>query len=119
MNTVIRLFAAWILPCILLTGTVRAQQAANTTVERHLVTTVVFDHSEKTATVEVELIYPARLSLSLQNEDNRTILRIALNKQLEAGTHSFTFSTADLKSGNYIIRAQDGSDVQTQKITVR
>lgn len=119
MKPVTRLFAAWILPCILLAGTVRAQQAANATPERHLVTTVTFDHTEKTGTVEVELVYPARLSLSLQNEENRTILRIALNKQLEAGTHSFTFSTAELKPGNYIVRAQDGSDVQTQKITVR
>ncbi len=119
MNPVIRLFAAWLLPCILLAGTVRAQQAANAAPERHLVTTVTFSHVEKTATVEVELIYPARLSLSLQNEDNRTILRIALNKQLEAGTHTFTFSTRDLKPGSYIVRAQDGSDVHTQRITVR
>lgn len=119
MNHFIRLFAAWIVPCMLLAFTARAQQDSSETAPRHLVTEVSLDTAAKTATITVRLLYPCRLSLSLQNEQNRTMLRIVLNERLEPGTHRFSVSTEGLKPGDYTLRAQDGSDVKTQPFAVR
>lgn len=119
MNTITRLVAAWMLPGLLLVVTARSQHASPASPVRHLAATVVCDQSQHMATIEVRVNYPVCLSLSLQGEQDRNILRIALNKRLDTGTHRFTVSTEGLRPGIYTLRLQDGSDVKTQSITVR
>lgn len=119
MNTITRLVAAWMLPSLLLVGTVRSQNVSPANPVRHLVATIACDQSKRTATIEVRVQYPVCLSLSLQNEQDGSVARIALNKRLEAGTHRFSVSTAEFRPGDYLLRLQDGSDVKTQRVTLR
>ena len=119
MNTITRLIAAWLLPSLLLAVTARSQHDNTASPVRHLAATIEFDQARQSATIEVRVLYPACLSLSLQNEVDKSVLRITLNKRLEAGTHRFTVSTEGLRPGIHILRLQDGSDVKTQSVTVR
>jgi hypothetical protein len=119
MNTNIRFISAWLLICLIFSATGYAQTPEPEKPQRHLDMNVVFDLTHETATVEIQVLYSCRISLSLQNDQNRTISRIVLNKSLKPGTHSFTISTKELKKGEYTVRAQEGSDVQTLAVTVR
>ena len=119
MHTITRLIAAWMLPGLLIAFTARAQHDNSGSPERHLVTRVITDQGKQTATIEIRVLYRSCLSLSLQNEQDNSVLRITLNKQLDAGTHTFTISTERLRPGDYVLRVQDGSDVKTQRLTLR
>lgn len=69
-------------------------------------------------TVQFSLPESDQVSISIYNSIGQVVKRIAVDEQMEAGTHEVEFDGSGLSSGVYLLRLEAGGDQITQQMTL-
>ncbi len=71
-----------------------------------------------TTNLEFSLPIQSEVSIDIYDMLGRKVASILNRKQLDAGTHTYTWNASDLSSGIYIYRFVSGGNVYTKKMTL-